>query len=476
MTKKIEEMVKFVGDNGFEMIDLKFIDLFGSWHHVTIPAIALSEKTFSQGIGFDGSSTPGFKNIESGDMVLLPDPETAKTDPFWEMKTLSFICEAAEADTKQHFHRDPRGIARRAEAYLKATGIADGMEWSPEFEFYIFDSINYQSDINMAMYTIDSIEADWNSGMFQKQNLGHKISRKGGYHAIPPMDIMFNIRSEMVKAIQESGIQVRYHHHEVGGPGQSEVEIFFYPLVLAADNAMWIKYVIKMIAQRGNRTVTFMPKPLYGEAGSGMHIHQKMFKKGEPLFYDASGYAGLSQTALYYIGGILSHAPSLLALTNPSTNSFKRLVPGFEAPVNLFFSLANRSAAIRIPKYAVAPQDKGFEYRPPDATCNLYLALSAIMMAGIDGIKKKIDPTAAGFGPFDIDIEKVSKEMRSKIKPLPASLKEAMDTLQTDYQYLLEGGVFTPDIIEVWIERKMKEYYEIRNRPHPYEMNLYYEA
>ncbi len=327
---------------------------------------------------------------------------------------------------------------------MKATGIADEMEWSPEFEFYIFDSVNYQSDINMAMYTIDSVEADWNSGMFQKQNLGHKISRKGGYHAIPPMDIMFNIRSEMVKAIQESGVQVRYHHHEVGGPGQSEVEILFYPLVLAADNAMWIKYVIKMIAQRRNRTVTFMPKPLYGEAGSGMHIHQKMFKKGEPLFYDPNGYAGLSQTALYYIGGILSHAPSLLALTNPSTNSFKRLVPGFEAPVNLFFSLANRSAAIRIPKYAVAPQDKGFEYRPPDATCNLYLALSAIMMAGIDGIKKKIDPSEAGFGPFDVDIEKVSKEMRSKIKPLPASLKEAMDALQTDHQYLLEGGVFTP--------------------------------
>ena len=476
MTEKIQSLIQFTRENNFEMVDLKFIDLFGQWHHLTIPASTLTEKTFSHGVGFDGSSTPGFKTIESGDMVLLPDPETAKVDPFWEMKTLSFICEAAEADDQKAFPRDPRGIARRAEAYLKSTGIAEESQWSPEFEFYIFDSINYQSDINMAQYSIDSVEADWNSGMFQRQNLGHKISRKGGYHAIPPLDIMFNIRSEMAKAIQESGIKVRYHHHEVGGPGQSEVEVLFYPLLQAADNAMWIKYLIKMIAQRGDRTVTFMPKPLYGEAGSGMHMHQKMFKNGAPLFYDASGYAGLSKTALHYIGGVLTHGPSLLALTNPSTNSFKRLVPGFEAPVNLFFSLANRSAAIRIPKYATDPNDKAFEYRPPDATCNIYLAMSAIMMAGIDGIRKKIDPTQAGFGPFDVDIEKVSKEIKAKIRPLPASLKEALDTLQADHQYLLEGGVFTPDFIDIWIERKMKDYYEVRNRPHPYEMNLYYEA
>jgi glutamine synthetase len=475
LKEKIEKLIRSAKDQKAEMIDLKFIDLFGQWHHLTIPAAFFSEETFSQGVAFDGSSV-GFKTVEAGDVVLIPDAGTAKIDPFWEVKTLSMICQAAEADTKALLARDPRGIAKRAEKFLQDSGIADESQWSPEFEFYIFDSINYRSDINLAQYMIDSVEADWNSGMEQQQNPGHKIPRKGGYHAIPPLDIMFNIRSEMVKVIQESGINVRYHHHEVGGPGQSEIEILFFPLVQAADHAMWIKYAIKMIAQNRKRTVTFMPKPLYGEAGSGMHLHQKLFKKGKPLFFDSSGYAGLSKLALHYIGGVLSHGPSLAALTNPSTNSFKRLVPGFEAPVNLFFSLANRSAAIRIPKYGISPHDKTFEYRPPDATCNIYLAMSAILLAGIDGIRKKIDPTEAGFGPFDVDIEKVSREVKGKIKPLPSSLKEALDALQEDHQYLLEGEVFNPDIIEAWVERKMRDYYEVRNRPHPYEMNLYYEA
>jgi glutamine synthetase len=475
VNEKIEDLIKSVKDNHFEMVDLKFVDVFGHWHHLTLPASGLSAGVFSRGVGFDGSSI-GFKMVEAGDMVLLPDPKTAVVDPFWEKKTLSLICNVGEPDTKAISPRDPRGIAQRAEGYLKATGIADEVLWSPEFEFYIFDSINYQSDINIARYSIDSVEADWNSGMHQTQNLGHKIPRKGGYHAIPPLDNLFNLRSEMVKVFQESGIQVRYHHHEVGGPGQSEIEILFYPLVQAADHAMWIKYVTKLMAQRHNHTVTYMPKPLYNEAGSGMHMHQKMFKNGVPLFYDAAGYAGLSQTALYYIGGILSHGRSLAAFTNPSTNSFKRLIPGFEAPVNLFFSLGNRSAAIRIPKYAVGPMEKTMEFRPPDATCNIYLAMSAIMLAGLEGIRKKIDPTAAGFGPYDVDVEKTGKEFREKIKPLPASLKEALDDLRQDHQYLLEGGVFSEDVIETWIERKMKDYYEIRNRPHPYEMNLYYEV
>ena len=438
MNPKITNLLCTTQEDRVEMIDLKFIDLFGQWHHLTIPSAFFTEETFSHGVAFDGSSV-GFKTVEAGDMVLIPDPETARYDPFWEVKTMSLLCHAAEADTKIISPRDPRGIARRVEEFLQSTGIADQSQWSPEFEFYIFDSINYQSDINMARYIIDSEEADWNSGMEQEQNLGHKIPRKGGYHAIPPLDIMFNIRSEMVKIIQESGIKVRYHHHEVGGPGQSEVEILFYSLMDAADHAMWIKYVIKMVAQRRQRTVTFMPKPLYGEAGSGMHVHQKLFKKGQPLFFDRSGYAGLSQTALHYIGGVLAHGPSLTALTNPSTNSFKRLVPGFEAPVNLFFSLANRCAAIRIPKYAITPNDKTFEYRPPDATCNIYLAMSAILMAGIDGIRKEIDPVKAGFGPFDVDIEKASKEVKSRIKPLPSSLKEALDALEKDHQYLLAG-------------------------------------
>jgi glutamine synthetase len=475
MKEKIQDLLRTVRDGQFEMVDLKFSSLLGQWHHLTVPADSLSEETFAQGVAFDGSSI-GFKTVEAGDMVLIPVPETAKVDPFWEAKTLSVICEAAEADTKEISPRDPRGIARRAEEYLGGQGIADQSLWSPEFEFYIFDSVNYQSDINMAQYIIDSVEADWNSGMEQKQNLGHKIPRKGGYHATPPLDIMFNLRSEMVKVIQESGVRVRYHHHEVGGPGQSEVEILFSPLVQAADCTMWIKYLIKLIAHRRGRTVTFMPKPLYNEAGSGMHMHQKLFRKGQPVFYDGAGYAGLSKTALHYIGGILTHGPSLIALTNPSTNSFKRLLPGFEAPVNLFFSLANRSAAIRVPKYAIAPQDKCFEFRPPDATCNIYLAMSAILMAGIDGIKKGIDPGQAGFGPFDADVEKIPKEVREKIKPLPSSLKEALDALEKDHDYLLEGGVFSRDVITMWVERKMREYYEVRNRPHPYEMNLYYEA
>lgn len=476
MQEKIKNLIKSIKDNNIEMIDLKFVDLLGQWHHLTVPAKQTGEETFNKGIPFDGSSTPGFKSIEAGDMVLLPDPETAIADPFWEVNTLSLICEAAEVDTKEPFHKDPRGIAKRAERFLKETGIADESHWSPELEFYIFDSINYQSDINLAQYHVDSLEADWNTGMEVPRNLGHKIPRKGGYHAIPPLDIMFNARTEMAQIMQKGGIQVRYHHHEVGGPGQSEIEILFYPLVQAADYTMWSKYVIKMVAMKRNRTVTFMPKPLYNEAGSGMHFHQKLFKNGKPLLYDPSGYAGLSKIALHYIGGVLSHGPSLIAFTNPSTNSFKRLVPGFEAPVNLFFSLANRSAAIRIPKYALEPDEKDFEFRPPDATCNIYLAMSAILMAGIDGIRKEIDPTEAGFGPYDIDIDKADPEIKESLHPIPSSLKRALDALQEDYAYLLEGGVFTEDIIETWIDQKMKEYYEVRNRPHPYEMNLYYEA
>jgi glutamine synthetase len=471
----IDDVLKLVKDQKIEMVDLKFVDLNGRWRHITIPSKALFVQTFSDGVAVDGSSI-GFKSVKAGDMVVIPDSATAKMDPFWEAKTLSMICNGAEADTKAPFALDPRGIARKAEEYLKSSGIGDESQWSPEYEFHLFDNVNYHSDINSAYYFLDSVEAEWNSGKRGEQNLGHQIPLKGGYHSIPPLDQMYNLRTEMVKIIQEGGIEVRYHHHEVGGPGQEEIEIRFYPLLEAADASMWIKYIIRMVAQRHNKTATLMPKPLYGEAGNGMHFHQKMFKNGKPVFYDPSGYAGLSQIALNYIGGVLSHGPSLTAFTNPSTNSFKRLIPGFEAPVNLFFSLANRSAAIRIPKYAILPEEKDFEYRPPDATCNIYLAMSAILMAGIDGIKKKIDPTKAGFGPFDIDIDKVSKEEKAKIKPLPSSLKSALEALQDDHQYLLEGGVFSKILIEGWIERKMKEYYEIRNRPHPYEWNLYYEA
>jgi len=475
--KNPKHVIEFAQQKNIEMIDLKFIDLFGRWHHLSLPKSQLNMDMFERGVPYDGSATPGFKSVESGDMVLLPDVKTAKLDPFWDMPTLSFICSSAEADTLKLYMREPRVIARKAEQYLTKTGIADQSLWSTEFEFYIFDSISYKNDINMATYIIDSNEADWNSGMREGKNLGNKIPTHGGYHAIPPLDDLFDVRAEMVKTVEEGGIPVRYHHHEVGGPGQSEIEILDDTLTNMGDITMWVKYVIKMVARKHNHTVTFMPKPLYNEAGNGMHFHQHLFKKGKPLFYDKKGYAGLSKLALYYIGGLLTHGAALLALTNPSTNSFKRLVPGFEAPVKLFFSLANRSAAIRIPKYAQKPAEKRMEFRPPDNTCNVYLALAAQLLAGIDGIKKKIDPTKAGFGPIDKNVFTLPEKERDKIASIPTTLKEALDALKEDHQFLLEGGVFTQDILDVWTDYKLnKEYNEVRNRPHPYEMSLYYDV
>lgn len=477
MFRNPKEVIRFAQTKRIEMIDLKFIDLIGRWHHLSLPRSQLNLDMFKRGIPFDGSATPGFKSVESGDMVLLPDTKTARLDPFWDMPTLSFICSSAEADTFKLYKREPRNVARKAEQYLTQTGIADRSLWSTEFEFYIFDSISYKNDINMASYIIDSSEADWNSGLREGKNLGHKIPSHGGYHAIPPLDDLFDIRAKMVRTIEEGGIPVRYHHHEVGGPGQSEIEILDDTLTNMGDITMWVKYVVKMVARKHNHTVTFMPKPLYNEAGNGMHFHQHLFKKGKPLFYDKKGYAGLSQIALYYIGGLLTHGNALLALTNPSTNSFKRLVPGFEAPVKLFFSLANRSAAIRIPKYAQKPKEKRMEFRPPDGTCNVYLALAAQLMAGIDGIRKKINPTKAGFGPIDENVFTLPPKERDKIKSIPATLKEALDALKKDHQFLLHGGVFTEDILEVWIDYKLNhEYNEVRNRPHPYEMSLYYDV
>ncbi|UCE08482.1 MAG: glutamine synthetase, partial [bacterium] len=330
---------------------------------------------------------------------------------------------------------------------------------------------------NLACYRIDSEEGDWNSGVEDEQNLGHKIPRQGGYHAIPPLDNLYNLRAQMVQYIEECSIPVRYHHHEVGGPGQSEIEIHHHPLLKTGDMTMMIKYIIRMVANKNQKTVTFMPKPLYNEAGSGMHIHIQLWKEEKNLFYDEKGYAGLSQAAMYFIGGILKHGPALLAFTNPSTISYKRLVPGFEAPVKAIFGLANRTAAIRIPKYANTPETKRFEFRPPDATCNIYLAISALLMAGIDGINKQIDPTREGFGPYDINIFNIPKSEQEKIKSLPTSLKEALDALAADHDFLLEGEIFSERLIETWIDHKFnKEFNEVRSRPHPYEMSLYYDV
>jgi glutamine synthetase len=459
------------------MVDLKFTDLFGHWHHLTVPVARLDEELFVGGEAFDGSSTPGFKRVESSDMAIVPDPGTCTMDPFWDMPTISMICNIVEADTKQPFPRDPRRVAKLTEEYLKKTGIADVALFAPEFEYYIFDSISYKNDVNMSSYLIDSEEADWNTGMLAPKNLGHKIPRKSGYHAIPPLDNLYNVRSETADIIERSGIPVRFHHHECGGPGQSEIEIATCPLRAAGDAGMWIKYVVKNVAKKHDKTVTFMPKPLYNESGSGMHFHQQLFKGGRPVFYDKKGYAGLSKTALCYIGGILKHGRALLGLTNPSTNSYKRLLPGFEAPVKLFYSLANRSAAIRIPKYPTASHEKRMEFRPPDATCNPYLAMSAMLLAGIDGIRRKIDPVQAGFGPFDMNVTAMPQEQRDKIVSLPTSLKEALDALDADHEFLLQGGIFSEEFIRVWIDYKMEhEYNEVRNRPHPYEMSLYYDV
>ena len=473
MFQTFDQALQHIKDLQVEMVDLKFSDLWGRWHHLTIPAGQFGPDLFEKGIGFDGSAV-GLKSVKAGDMVLIPELGTAFMDPFWDLPTLSFLCSSREADTHAIFENDPRNIAIRAEEYLKQTGIADESRWGPEYEFYIFDSVSYESGVNRSGYAITSAEADWNSAA---GGHGHYIPLHGGYHAIPPRDALYKIRTEIVRNLIAMGVQVKYHHHEVGGPGQSEIETPMKGLIPAGDDTMIIKYVTKMTAHAHGQTATFMPKPLYGEAGSGMHFHQHLFRKKKNVFYDAKGYGCLSQEALYYIGGLLTHGAALLALTNPSTNSYRRLIPGFEAPVNAFFSLGNRSAAVRIPKYANQPDSTRVEFRPPDATCNVYLALAAMLMAGLDGICNKIDPTSAGFGPIDQNVFAWTDEQRSRIKPLPSSLNEALHALETDHAFLTSGGVFTEEMLDQWVDfKRQQEYYAVRNRPHPYEMNLYFDV
>jgi len=471
MFDSIVNMEKYIKDNNIKMIDLKFCDLFGRLHHITVPSARCKDGLFDEGVGFDSSSIAGFKSLESGDMALLPDINTAFPDEFCNLSTLSFLCNIVEADTKNPFHRDPRYIARKAEDYLKNTGIADESRWGPEYEYYMFDNVKYKNNTFKSGYEVISEEA--NQFEDTEDLTGLPIRKGKGYHAIPPMDKLNDLRSESVEILEDIGIPVKYHHHEVGGPGQSEIEVNLNGLRKSADNGMIIKYIIKMTADIYGMIATFMPKPLFDEAGNGMHFHQHLFKNGKPLFYDENGYGGLSELALNYIAGILKHSPALLALTNPSTNSYKRLVPGYEAPVNLFFSLANRSAAIRIPKYCTSPEEKRIEFRPPDATCNMYIAMSAMLMAGIDGIKNKLNPKELGFGPYDINIFEMKPKERKKIKPLPSSLNEALNALEKDYKFLLEGDVFKKDVIDTWIEYKRNELLIINRRPHPYEIELY---
>jgi glutamine synthetase len=473
MFETFDQAAQYVASNAIQMIDLKFCDLWGRWHHLTMPASQFTPEIMESGIGFDGSAV-GLKSVKAGDMVLVPDLTTGFIDPFWDAATLSFICISLEADTHQVFGNDPRNIASRAEEYMRQQGIADCSLWGPEFEFYIFDSVAFDNGVNHASYRLDSSEADWNSAT---GGHGHYIPLHGGYHAIPPKDQLFNLRAEMAMNLESMGVPVKYHHHEVGGPGQSEIETPMMGLIAAGDATMLVKYVTKMTAHAHAKTVTFMPKPLHGEAGSGMHFHQHLFKDGRNLFFDAKGYGCMSELALHYIGGLLQHGAAILAFSNPSTNSYRRLVPGYEAPVNAFFSLGNRSAAVRIPKYANQPQTARIEFRPPDATCNVYLALSAQLLAGLDGIQKQTDPRELGFGPIDANIFSWSDAERAQIQKLPASMREAMDGLQKDHEFLLAGEVFTEEMIQQWINTKLEmEYYEVRDRPHPYEMRLYFDV
>lgn len=469
MTPK--EVVKFARDHGARMVDLKFMDFPGMWQHFTIPMSSLDDDTFEEGVGFDGSSIRGWQAIHASDMVVLPDPETAVMDPFTQVPTLSLLCNILDPITREQYTRDPRSVAEKGEAYLRATGIADTAYFGPEPEFFIFDDVRFDFQTQCGYFFVDSIEGQWNMGRAENPNLGYKSRYKEGYFPVPPTDHFMDIRTEMALILEELGIKVEAQHHEVATGGQAEIDMRFAPLTRMADNLMMYKYVIRNVARKHGKTVTFMPKPLFGENGSGMHVHQSLWKAGQPLFA-GHGYAGLSDLALYYIGGILHHAAALCALVAPTTNSYKRLVPGYEAPVNLAYSSRNRSAGVRIPMYSPSPKAKRVEVRFPDNTCNGYFALTAMLMAGLDGILNKIDPGA----PLDKDIYELPPEELAEVPAVPGSLGEALDALERDHEFLLMGDVFTEDVIETWLwYKRTKEVDPVRLRPHPYEFVLYFD-
>ena len=453
------------------MVDVKFVDTFGTWQHFTAPIAELTEESFVEGLGFDGSSIRGWKSIEASDMLAIPDPDTAFMDPFFSIPTLSVTTTIAETGTKEAYTRDPRGIAQRAEKYMESTGLADAAVFGPEAEFFIFDNVQFDTKSNGTFYTVDSAEGIWNSGGDEAPNLGYKIRHKEGYFPVAPADTLQDIRGEMLLTMESLGMKVEKHHHEVGTAGQAELGMRFDTLVKTADNMMLYKYVTKNVARKHGKTVTFMPKPLFGDNGSGMHTHQSLWKKGKPLFAGKE-YAGLSPMALYYIGGILKHAKALCAVCSPTTNSYKRLVPGYEAPVNLAYSARNRSAAIRIPTYSESPKAKRIEYRPPDPAANPYLCFAALLLAGLDGVLNKIEPGE----PLDKNMYELPPEELAKVPQVPASLGEALDYLEKDHEFLLKGDVFTSDFLEMWIDAKRKEADALRLRPHPYEFYLYYDV
>ena len=475
MFQNLEQAKAFCNENDIKMIDFMMIDLNGRWRHLSIPAGRLTEHTLRNGIGFDASNY-GFAPVEKSDMVFVPDLSTAYVDEFAEVPTLAMIGDVfvIELPENRRFDQDPRNVAFHAQEYMKKLGIADDMRIGPEFEFHVFDHIDYAVTPQGSKYNLDTAQAEWNMGD-TGFNLGFKMSKKAGYHMAPPLDKLSGFRSRVSLLMEKQGIGVKYHHHEVGGPGQLEIEVEFGSMMEMADKTMMTKYLVKNAAVAENKTATFMPKPIYAEAGNGMHVHMHLFKDGKPLFYDAEGYSQLSETALYFMGGILTHSPAICALANPSTNSYKRLVPGYEAPVTIGYATSNRSSVIRIPAYAKEPQDKRFEYRSPDATCNPYYAYSAILMAGLDGIAKKIDPKAAGFGPYDFNLYNLTPEEQKKVKQLPRSLDEALDALEQDHDFLTAGGVFPQRLIDIWIENKRADAARYNQLPQPVEFEMYYD-
>ena len=466
-----QEVLAMCRDQGVKAVDLRFMDFPGLWQHFTIPVTKLDEDTFENGLGFDGSSIRGWQAINESDMLVVPVPETAFIDPFTDIPTLVMVCNIQDPITREDYSRDPRNVARKAINYMKSTGVADTCFIGPEAEFFIFDDVRFDQNAHEGYYHLDSIEGEWNRGRAEGPNLGYKLRYKEGYFPVPPADQFMNLRNEMMQTLIDCGIDVEAQHHEVATGGQAEIDMRFQELVLMADQMMIYKYIIKNVAKKHGKTVTFMPKPLFGDNGSGMHTHISLWKDNNPLFA-GGGYAGLSDMAMYAIGGILKHAAAILAFSNPTTHSYKRLVPGYEAPVNLAYSQRNRSAACRIPMYSPSPKAKRVEFRCPDPSCNPYLAFSAILMAALDGIQNKISPGE----PLDKDIYDLEPEELAKVPKAPGSLDEALDALREDHEFLLRGDVFTADVIDTWIwYKKTKEADAIRMRPHPYEFCLYYD-
>ena len=469
--KDAKGVLEFIKKEGIELVDIRFCDVPGLMQHFTMTSEGLSEDSFEEGFGFDGSSIRGFQKIHESDMILFPDPTTAFLDPFTANPTLVMNCFIGDPVTGESYSRDPRFVAKKAEDFLAASGVATQSYWGPEAEFYIFDDVRFDQTQNSGYYFIDSVEGIWNSGaVVEGGNKGYKPRYKEGYFPVPPMDQYQDLRSEMVLNLRKVGLDIEVHHHEVGTAGQAEIDLGFGPLLKMADALMLYKYIVKGTAMKNGKSVTFMPKPIFQDNGSGMHVHQSLWNDDQPLFY-GDGYANLSEMAINYIGGILHHAPALLAICAPTTNSYKRLVPGYEAPVNLVYSQRNRSAAVRIPLYSKSPKSKRIEFRCPDPSCNPYFAFAAMLMAGLDGIKQGMTP------PEPVNRDMFEKDLDGGPVPtVPGSLGEALDALEQDHDFLLQGGVFTQDLVDTWLEYKReKEVVELSLRPHPFEFYMYYD-